>query len=395
MAPLHRFEDLFAARVRNPAPAMYGPAPTGNLISFTYGFADPQLFPGEELLASAAAVVSENSDAALNYGPTAPELRAQVAARLRARGIAAEEPHVLITYGSSQALGLLPQVFVEPGDVVLIEGPSFLGAVRYFSDADAQLITIPVDAEGLDVDALEEQLRALGRRGVRPKFLYCIPTFQNPTGSTLSLERRRRLVALAAEHGLPVIDDDAYGELRFEGAPVPPLAALDSEGWVISLGTFSKILAPGLRLGWVCARPEVIQRLEMLKVEGSSGPFLTRTVAHYSRNGQLDAHIVELNARYRHKRDLMLEAIKQHFPAGVRVRRPEGGFFVWCDLPEGQSATALLEPAAQRGVTYLPGTRCFANGQGDGSIRLAFSYLPDAQILDGIARLGRVLSVEF
>lgn len=389
MEALDRFEHLFTRRARTLMPPLYGPMPGGDLISFTYGFADPHLFPGEALLAAAAAAMAEHIDSTLNYGPTAPELRAQVAARLQARGIAAEEANVLITYGSSQALGLLPQVFVEPGDLVLIEGPTFLGAVRFFADAGAQLITIPVDAEGLDVDALEEQLRSLARRNLRAKFLYCIPTFQNPTGVTLSLERRHRLVALAAEYGLPVIDDDAYGELRFVGAPLPPLAALDQQGWVISLGTFSKILAPGLRLGWVYARPELIQRLEMLKIEGSSGPFLTRTVAHYSRDGRLDTHIVALRQRYHQKCDLMLEAIAQHFPTDVRVRRPEGGFFVWCDLPAGVSATALLERATQQGVIYLPGTRCFANGQGDNAIRLAFSYLPDSLIRDGIARLGR------
>jgi 2-aminoadipate transaminase len=288
-------------------------------------------------------------------------------------------------------LGLLPQVFVDPGDVVLIEGPSFLGAVRHFADAGARLVTVPTDAQGMDVDALESILLDLRRQNIRPKFIYAIPTFQNPTGTTMPLARRQKLVALAAEHGVVVVEDDAYGDLRFEGRPQPVLAALDQEGWVIRVGTFSKILAPGVRMGWACARPEVIARLAHFKAEGSSGPFLTRVVARYCADGRLEAHIQDLIALYRRKRDVMLDAIAREFPAGIDVLRPEGGFFIWCKLPPGMSARTLLERAQAQGATFLPGTRCFADGQGDDAIRLAFSFLPSEQIEEGIARIGAAM----
>jgi 2-aminoadipate transaminase len=386
-------DDLFAARARSVPPPMYGPAGArgADMISFAYGLADPDLFPNDDLVAATAEVLAHDAPAALNYGPSYLGLRDQIVARLRAQGVEAEDDQVLVSYGSGQILGLLPEVFVDPGDAVLIEGPSFMGAVRHFSDAGARLITIPTDAQGMDVDALEQTLIDLRRQSVRPKFIYTIPTFHNPTGATMPLDRRQRLVALAAEYGVVVVEDDAYGDLRFEGEPLPILAALDQDGWVIRVCTFSKILAPGVRMGWAYARPEVIARLAKFKTEGSSGPFLTRVVARYCADGRLEAHIKDLNALYRHKRDVMLDAIAREFPAGASALRPQGGFFVWCRLPEGMSATALLPLAEARGATFLPGTRCFANGQGDDAIRLAFSFLPAEQIETGIARIGAAM----
>ncbi|HEX5691661.1 MAG TPA: PLP-dependent aminotransferase family protein [Roseiflexaceae bacterium] len=188
-----------------------------------------------------------------------------------------------------------------------------------------------------------------------------------------------------------VVEDDAYGDLRFEGQPLPNLAALDQEGWVIRVGTFSKILAPGVRMGWAYARPEVIARLGHFKYEGSSGPYLTRVVASYCADGRLDAHIAELIDLYRHKRDVMLDAIAYECPPEMTPLRPEGGFFLWCKLPPGMSAEALKVRAEAHGASFLPGTRCFANGQGDDYIRLAFSYQPAELIVEGIARIGAAM----
>lgn len=386
-------DDLFAARARDVLPPLYGPpAPRRDpLISFSYGLADPALFPRAELLAATAAVLEEDAAAALNYGPAFAGLQEQIVLRLRAQGIEAEDANVLVSYGSSQILGLLPRVFVEPGDVVLIEGPSFMGAVRQFAEGGARLVTVPTDQDGMDVDALERALIDLRRQGVRPKFIYTIPTFQNPTGTTLPFARRRKLVAVGAEYGVAIVEDDAYGDLRFEGQPLPSLAALDQDGWVIRIGTFSKILAPGLRMGWAYARPEIIARLAAFKVEGSSGPFLTRVIARYCADGRLEAHIEKLITLYRRKRDVMLAAIAREFPADVTALRPGGGFFVWCRLPPGMSAQALLPLAEARGATFLPGTRCFAGGQGDDAIRLAFSFLPAERIEEGIARIGAAM----
>jgi len=188
-----------------------------------------------------------------------------------------------------------------------------------------------------------------------------------------------------------VVEDDAYGDLRFEGRHLPTLAALDQEGWIIRTGTFSKVLAPGLRMGWAYARPEIIQRLALFKSEGTSGPYLTQLVARYCADGRLDRHIQELIGLYRHKRDVMLGAIAREFPPGVITRRPEGGFFVWCRLPDGMSAAALLQAAEAKGATFLAGTRCFANGAGDDAIRLAFSFQPAGRIEEGIARIGAAM----
>ncbi len=390
--PAHRLADLFAERAKILAPPTYGTELTQvSNVSFTYGFADPELFPHADLAAAAAAVLAEDAAAALNYGPPSSELRQQISRRLQAQGIAADPNRVLISYGSGQILGLLPDVLVEPGDVVLIEGPTFLGVVSRFAQAGARVLTIAVDPLGLDVEALEVSLAQLRRQGVRPRFIYTIPNFQNPTGTTLPLSRRQKLVALAAEYGVLIVEDDAYGELRFSGPPLPSLASLDQAGWVLYVGTFSKIIAPGLRLGWACGDPALIERLEMFRSEGPAGPFLTRVIARYCADGKLDAHVPRLVERYRHKCNLMLETIAREFPQDVVALKPDGGFFVWCQLPPSLSATALLAATAERGVTFLPGTRCYANGQGDGALRLAFSFQPAAQIVEGITVLGSVL----
>lgn len=388
----HRIDTLFAARARDVALPMWPTVESDSpLIAFDYGLADPTCFPAADLATAATAALSGDIDAALNYGPSYQGLQDIIIARLRSQGIEAEDEQVLISYGSSQALGLLPQVFVDPGDVVIIEGPTFMGAVRYFADAGARLLSVPLDQHGMHVDALEDTLADLRQRHIRPKFIYTIPTFHNPTGATMSLERRQRLVELSAERGVLIVEDDAYGDLRFEGQPLPHLAALDHEGWVIRLSTFSKILAPGVRLGWVYAHPDIIARLTKFKLEGSSGPFLTRMIAHYCEEGRLDAHIEELIARYRLKRDTMLNALAQHMPPNVTVYRPEGGFFVWCELPPEISAAALLERSVQHGASFLIGTRCFANGQGENAFRLAFSYVSIKQIEEGVARIGAAL----
>jgi 2-aminoadipate transaminase len=386
-------DDLFAARARAVQTPMFGPEPPrhADMISVSYGLADPSLFPRADLLAATAAVLKEDAAAALNYGPPSSDLRGQIVQRLRTQGIEAEDENILLSYGSGQILALLPRVFVDPGDVVIIEGPSFMGAVRHFSDSGARLVTVPTDANGMDVDALEQTLIDFQRQGVRPKFIYTIPTFHNPSGATMPLARRQKLVALAAQYGVVIVEDDAYGDLRFEGQPLPNLAMLDQEGWVIRVSTFSKTLAPGVRMGWAYARPEIIARLAAFRTEGSSGPFLTRVIAQYCAEGRLEAHIAELIALYRHKCNVMLEAIAREFPAEVSALRPQGGFFVWCKLPADMRATALLPLAESRGATFLPGTRCFATGEGDDAIRLAFSFLPAEQIQAGIARIGAAM----
>ncbi|MEH1909558.1 MAG: PLP-dependent aminotransferase family protein [Nostoc sp.] len=388
----YRITDLFAKRARNLTPPTYGTELTKILnVSFAYGLADPILFPHADLAAASATVLTEEAPIALNYGPPSSQLYEQIILRLQAKGIAADRDRLIIGYGSSQILGLLPDVFVEPGDVVIVESPTFMGVVSRFVHAGARLITIPVDELGMDVDVLEVTLSDLKKQGIRPRFIYTIPTFHNPTGATMPLFRRQKLVALAAEYGVLVVEDDAYSDLRFQGEVVPPLATLDKEGWVLYVNTFSKIIAPGIRLGWACGDPAIVERLAMFKSEGTVGPFVSHVVARYCATGKLDHHIQELIACYKHKCNLLLEAIAQEFPTDIVALRPGGGFFVWCKLPPDISAKALLMAASEHGISFLPGTRCYANGQGDDAIRLAFSFQPTQKIVEGIATLGAVL----
>ncbi len=388
-----QLHDLYAGRARDVEPLQAGPAHHGTpaAISIAYGLADPTLFPVQELADATADVLARWTDAALNYGPPSAALLEQLVARLRTQGIAATTEHVLLSYGSSQLLALLPEVLVDPGDVVLIEGPSFLGAVRRFELAGARIITIATDRLGMDIDALEGALRDLARAGIRPKFIYTIPTFHNPTGVTMPLERRKQLVALGAQYGVLIVEDDAYGDLRFAGEALPTLAALDSDGWVMRLGTFSKILAPGVRVGWAYGPRELLQRLSRFKPEGTTGPFLTHMIARYCADGRLDRHIEELRRVYRQKCQVMLDAIEREFPRDVETIVPAGGFFVWCKLPADLRASALLPVAAAHGVVFLPGTQCYTNGQGDDAIRLAFSYHPVEILIEGITRIGTAM----
>lgn len=382
-------EDLYTPAARTLTPPMYGPPPQGDMpvISLAYGLADPALFPAEDLVDATAGVFASDLNSALNYGPSAPALSALVAERLRREGVDARQEQVMIGIGSSQILGLLPQVLVEPGDTVIVEAPTFLGAVGRFRSSGARLVGVPVDADGMDVAALEEALARLRGEGVRPKFIYTIPTFQNPTGATLSLGRRRRMAELAAEHGVLVVEDDAYVDLRFRGEPLPPVAALDTAGWVLRVGTFSKILAPGLRMGWAHGPKALIDRLLMFKVEGSSGPFVTHLVAQFAAGGRLDAHIGELRAHYAAKCDLMAAALRREIP-DARFNLPDGGFFIWLRLPDGVGARALQAVALRHGAEFLPGPRCFADGSGDEYIRLAFSEEPAERIEQAVARIG-------
>jgi 2-aminoadipate transaminase len=390
----HRLSDLFAQRAQIYAAPSFGseiPGPVPLLTSFAFGLADPSLFPTQALAAASEAVLIETGADVLNYGSTHEALIEQVLQIMAERGVTATAEQVVISHGSGQLLALLPHVFVEPGDVVLVEGPTFMGAVGRFAAAGARLLSIPVDEAGMDVEILEHHLRGLARQGIRPRFIYTIPTFHNPKGSCLSLERRSRLVALAAHYGVVVVEDDAYYDLRFEGDPLPTLAELDQEGWVLHIGTFSKIVAPGLRVGWGCGSPELVKRLDMFRTEGSLGRYLGRLVAAFCANGQLKHHIQSLKQGYRHKRDVMMEAIRQYFPDQVRVTLPEGGFFIWVELPGQIDAQAVLTATRAQGVTFLPGSRCYAEPAGDHALRLAFSYQPPERILEGIGVIGSTL----
>lgn len=390
-----RYEHLFsreAQRIAGQESILVDlPRELPDTISLAFGDADPEWFPQHRFTASMSEILAGHVDPFMNYAPVDQQLVELVTARLGRRGITVNPEQLLITYGSSQVLGLLPTILVEPGDTIIVEGPTFLGAVEYFATADARFETIPVGPEGMDLDILEDTLRRLQKQNIRPKFIYAIPTFQNPTGTLMSAANRRRLVGLAAQYEVLLIEDDAYGELNYSPVDAPSMLTMPGSEWVLHIGTFSKILAPGVRMAWAYGPPAVIRRLRRFKSESDCGTFITRLVAAMASDGWLDAHIADLRTLYAGKRDAMRVAIATHFPADVRTTAPAGGFFVYGYLPQDLPARELITHAIAHGASFLPGTTGYANGGGTHEMRLAFSYQSTDRIVTGIERLGAAM----
>ncbi|MEU2394464.1 PLP-dependent aminotransferase family protein [Streptomyces sp. NPDC007369] len=358
------------------------------VISFAGGLPAPELFDTEGLRAAYEAAFTESAGRALQYSTTegAPELRAAVAARTTNRGLPTGPDDVLITTGSQQALSLLTTTLVEPGDTVLVENPTYLAALQGFGLAGARVIPVPCDEDGILPDALEELVRAH-----RPKLLYCIPTFQNPTGRTLPANRRAAVAETAARLGLWLVEDDPYGDLRFEGADVPWLAAHPgAEDRTALLGSFSKIMAPGLRLGWLRA-PAALRRAAAVAKQAAD--LHTSTVdqlaaAHYLAQADLDAHIATVRTAYRTRRDALLAGLGTALPPGSSWNHPEGGMFVWARLPEGHDATALLKSAIARDVAFVPGAPFHTGTPDPRTLRLSFTTHTPQEITEGLRRLA-------
>lgn len=369
--------------------------PAGDLISLAYGLPDPLSFPSAELQAAAERVLREQSATALQYGPVQghPGLRAAIAERLNEQeGLALGAERIAITNGSSQAIALMAELFLDPGDVMLLEGPTFLGAVRAFRLRQPRFEELPLDDAGLVPDDLEARLEQLAREGKRAKLLYTMPTFHNPAGVTMPLDRRLRVLAIAREHGLLIIEDDPYGDLRFEGSPLPSLLALDRDGLVVRLGSFSKILAAGVRLGWVAGPAPIIEALPGLKTDGGTNPFVSHLAAEWAVSGCLEPHVQRLRAVYRERRDALLRGLERHCAPYCRWTRPQGGFFIWVELDERIDPARLREAARAHGVDYLPGQACFASGRGERFLRLSFSYLPPERLEQAAERLGLAMA---
>ena len=314
-------------------------------------------------------------------------------------GIKVRPANVMITSGSQQGLDLIGKLFINPGDRILAESPTYLGALQAWSAYQADYLTVPVDDDGLEVDKLEAQLRG------GPKFLYILPNFQNPAGVTLSLERRRRLVELANHYGAPIVEDDPYGQLRYEGEHLPPLVQIDAErhdrkadgeftGNVLYLSTLSKTLAPGLRIAWVVAPESVISRLVQMKqgADLHSSTFCQMVAYEVAKDGFLDVHVKRIREVYGERRNAMLGALERHFPQEVRWTKPQGGLFLWVTLPPGIDSTDLLKQAlAEARVAFVPGASFFPRGGGERTCRLNFSYARPEVIDEGIRRLGGVI----
>ncbi len=394
------YEELWSEQAANWSRPQYpGGLRSAGLISFAYGLPDPATFPTAELSGATSLVLSENYATALQYGDLQgnPRLIEALIHKLKEdEGLDISPDQVMITNGSSGAISSIARLLLSANDYIVTEGPSFLGALGIFRRMQGQIIEVPLDDEGIRIDALEHALAAARRAGQPVKFMYVMPNYQNPTGVTLSFPRRHDLLDLASEYRTLILEDDAYHDLYFEGEPLPSLFGIDSlgdiSGYVMRIGTFSKILAAGMRLGWIIAPPPIIQRLAAFKDDGGTSPFASHIAAAYMEAGELGPHIEQLRQHYGRKRDAMLRAMRQHLPPEVSWTEPQGGFFLWVTLPPHLDAATLQPRAREEGVDYLLGTSCFASDSGANNIRLAYSLPSPDEIEEGIKRLGRVIA---
>ena len=396
---LERYAGLFAARTRVMTSSamrdMMAVTARPEVISLAGGLPDTSTFPPETLAAITARIAQESSAKALQYGPTdgLPETKECIAEVMGAEGMRVDTEDVVVTTGGQQVIDLVVKTLIDPGDVVIAEGPTYPGAVPTFNAYQADVVQIDMDSEGMRVDLLEETIDALEREGRRLKFIYTVPTFQNPAGATMSLARRKRLVEIANDRELLVLEDNPYGLLRYEGEPLPPLYRLDGGVYVMYLGTFSKILSPGIRLGWVVAPPPVLEKINV----GKQGADLcTSTLSQlmvqaYFERGDWQEYVQALTGVYRPRRDAMLEALGEFFPREAEWTRPDGGMFVWATLPDYIDTTDLLARALRDNVAFVPGQGAFLDGRGRSSMRLNFSASGEDRIREGIRRIGQVI----
>ncbi|CAN5671247.1 PLP-dependent aminotransferase family protein [soil metagenome] len=355
------------------------------------GLPDPRELPRDTVIEATATALEREGEWALQYGPSAgdPNLIEALLDKLRRdQGIIAGPENVLITAGASQAVALATRMLVDPGDIVISEAPTWTGAVRRFAVHGADVREIDVDADGANVGQLESTLKSLASDGRRASMLYILPNFQNPMGVTSRLERRQRIVDLARQYQTPIIEDDAYFDLRYDGEQVPTLYTLASGESVMYMGTYSKNMAAGIRLGWTIADQETIRRLIALKLEGGTSPFASQVAAEWTQNGTLQSHVAMLRSHYGRKRDVMLDALDRHMPHGVRWTRPEGGFFIWVTMPERVDSTELASTLAEAGVHISAGPGFYHSNRGHHEFRLSYSYPTDEEIEAGIQILG-------
>jgi 2-aminoadipate transaminase len=383
-----RMDGLRASEIRELLKVTQNP----ETISFAGGLPAPELFPVRELAEVARQVLEEAGGEALQYSTTEghPALRRQIAERMNrhyASAVAAER--VLVTSGSQQGLDLSGKLFLDDGDVVLCESPTYLGAVQAFNAYRPRYVEVPTDDDGMLVGELERLLEATPRA----KLIYVVPDFQNPTGRRWSLERRRGVAAAARRHGVVVVEDHPYDDLRYEGEPLPPLLKLEPAADIVFLGTFSKIFCPGMRIGWLTAPPHIFEKFVLVKqgVDLHTSTLAQRQLSAYLERYDIEESIVRMRVLYRRRRDAMLRAIEQHFPAEVRHTRPHGGLFLWVELPAVLNAREVLAECAAQGVVFVPGGSFFPNGGHENTLRLNFSNMPEERIAEGIRRMGAVL----
>lgn len=394
---IDRFVDRYAARTAGMSAsevrALFAVASRPEVVSLAGGMPYVQAIPTQDVLDVVAEAFAEHASTPLQYGAGQGHLalRERLVGLMAEEGLAADPDDVVVTTGAQQALDLVGKIFIDPGDRVAVEAPAYVGALTAFAAYQPDFLQIDLDDEGMVVDQLEEALV----RGERPKFVYTVPNFANPAGVTMSRARRERLVALCREAGVPIIEDNPYGMLRFEGDALPTLRSLDPHN-VIYLGTVSKVFSPGVRVGWALAEPSVVQRLVLAKEAadlcGSS--FNMLVTERYLSGDRWRTNLGVLVDLYRLRRDAMLGALREHFPADARWTHPAGGFYVWVTLPGWVDTQAMLAAAVDRLVAYVPGTAFYPDGRGGHQMRLAFCYPTEERIREGVSRLGALLTDE-
>ena len=407
---LERYAELFASRTRvmksSAMRDLMAVTARPEVISLAGGLPDTSTFPPATFAAVAQRIAAESCAKALQYGPTdgLPETKECIAQVMAAEGMRVDPEDMIVTTGGQQVIDLVTRVLIDPGDVVIAEGPTYPGAVPVFCSYQADVVQVELDSDGMRVDLLEETLDQLDREGRRPKFIYTVPSFQNPAGVSMSLPRRKRLLEVAHERELLVLEDNPYGLLRYEGEPLPPLFALENgpasagghaaRGYVMYLGTFSKILSPGMRLGWVVAPPPVLEKIGLGK---QAADLCTSTLSQlmvqaFFELGDWRGYADSLTELYRTRRDTMLDALADHFPPQAEWTRPAGGLFIWATLPGFIDTTDLLARALRENVAFVPGAAAFLDGRGASSMRLNFSGADQDEIREGIRRIGEVIT---
>jgi 2-aminoadipate transaminase len=393
----HRFAERTSQMRRSAVRELLKLTAQPGMISFAGGLPAPELFPVDRIRQATATVLASKGQQALQYSETEgiAELRDWIAARFSGPRLQFTRANVMIVSGGQQALDLIGRVLLDPGDQVLVENPTYLAALSAWRPLGVEFMPVPADEHGLRVDALQPLLRQ------RPKLVYTVPNFQNPRGTTLTLDRRARLVELLSQYDVVLVEDNPYGDLRYEGEPLPDILELDARsgpsgtlaGNLIYVGTFSKVLVPGLRVGWVIAAGEVIDKLVQAKQAADlCSSALTQYVVHeLVAKGVLEEQIPRLRKAYRERRDAMLAALAKYFPMGTVWTRPAGGMFLMVTLPESLCASAVLEKAIQRKVAFVPGDDFYVDGSGRNTMRLNFSRCAPDDIQEGVKRIGQVL----
>jgi len=365
-----------------------------NCISFAAGLPSPDFIPVDILKEITNEILSTNGTQALQYGPTKGHepLLLKIKERMLTKGMSCDLENLQITTGSQQAISFSAMLFLDKGDTIITENPSYLGALASFAPFECNVKGVDADAHGMKMDELESLLESDNKA----KMIYVVPNFSNPTGKTWTSERRKKLYALAQKYDLPIIEDDPYGEIRFEGQPVPSIKSMDVDGRVVYLGSFSKIFCAGLRVGWILAQPELISKYEMIKqgADLQSNQLAQMQVETYLTKYDIDEEVKKIIEGYKQKRDLMCSMIDVHFPKSVKRTHPEGGMFVWLDLPEGADATSLLKKSLELDVGFVPGGPFYPEGGRENSIRLSYATMSPEQISIGIKRLGALLNDE-